>query len=79
MVDQPASAISIYPNPTNGIFTLTHSEEMEASTLYTTSGTEASEYNVIPTNGGFIYDISTLANGIYFLKTATETIKVVKH
>lgn len=79
VVNQPASEISIYPNPTNGIFTLTHSEEMEASTLYTTSGTEASEYNVISSDGGFIYDISTLANGIYFLKTATETIKVVKH
>ncbi len=52
---------------------------MEAPALYTSMGTEVVEFNVIPTDGGFIYDISTLANGIYFLKTATETIKVVKH
>jgi hypothetical protein len=52
---------------------------MEAPALYTTTGTVAIEYNVILMNGGFIYDISTLANGIYFLKNATETIKVVKH
>ncbi len=79
VVNQSASDMNVYPNPTNGSFTLTYSEEMEAPALYTTMGTEAIEYNVIPTNGGFIYDISTLANGIYFLKTATETIKVVKH
>lgn len=79
VVNQSASEMSVYPNPTNGNFTLTYSKEMKAPALYTTMGTEAIEYNVIPTNGGFIYDISTLANGIYFLKTATETIKIVKH
>jgi Secretion system C-terminal sorting domain len=79
VVNQLAIETSVYPNPTNGSFTLTYSEEKDAPALYTTMGTEAVEYNVIPTNGGFIYDISTLANGIYFLKTTTETIKVVKH
>jgi len=79
VADQVSSEMSIYPNPTNGTFTLTYSEKKDAPTLYTALGTEAVEYNVIPTNGGFIYDISTLANGIYFLKTTTETIKVVKH
>lgn len=78
-VNNPTNETSIYPNPTNGSFTLTYSEEKEAPALYTSMGTEVVEYNVIPTNGGFIYDISTLANGIYFLKTVTETIKVVKH
>lgn len=77
--NNPTNETSIYPNPTNGSFTLSHSEEMEAPALYTSMGTEAIEYNVIPTDGGFIYDISSLANGIYFLKTATQTIKVVKH
>jgi len=79
VVNLSASKMNIFPNPTNESFTLLYSEEMEAPALYTTMGTEAIEYNVIPTNGGFIYDISTLANGIYFLKTAKETIKVVKH
>lgn len=79
VVNQSASEMNVYPNPTKGSFTLTYSKEMEAPALYTTMGNEAIEYNVIPMNGGFIYDISTLANGIYFLKNATETIKVVKH
>jgi hypothetical protein len=79
IVNQSVSEMSVYPNPTNGSFTLAYSEEMEAPALYTTTGTVAIEYNVILMNGGFIYDISTLANGIYFLKNATETIKVVKH
>jgi hypothetical protein len=78
VVNQSSSKMSVFPNPTNGSFTLLHSEEMEAPALYTTMGNEAIAYNVIPTNGGFIYDISTLVNGIYFLKTATKTIKVVK-
>ena len=78
-VNNPINETSIYPNPTNGSFTLTYSEDKEAPALYTSMGTEVVEFNVIPTDGGFIYDISTLANGIYFLKTATETIKVVKH
>lgn len=79
VMNQSVSEMSVYPNPTNGSFTLTYSEEMETPALYTTMGIESVEYNVIPTNGGFIYDISTLANGIYFLKTAAQTIKVVKY
>ncbi len=78
VVDQSVSEMSVFPNPTNGSFTLLHSGEKVAPALYTAMGTKADAINVIPTNGGFIYDISTLANGIYFLKTATETIKVVK-
>src|SRR5574343_53253 len=78
VVDQSVSEMSVFPNPTNGSFTLLHSGEKVAPALYTAMGTQAGAINVIPTNGGFIYDISTLANGIYFIKTATETIKVVK-
>jgi len=79
VVNQSAIGTSVSPNPTNGSFTLTNSEEKDAPALYTTMGTVAIKYDVIPTNGGFIYDISSLSNGIYFLKTTTETIKVVKH
>jgi len=78
VVDQSVSEMSVFPNPTNGSFTLLHSGEKVAPALYTAMGTQASAINVIPTEGGFIYDISTLANGVYFLKTASETIKVVK-
>jgi hypothetical protein len=79
VVNQSTSEMSVFPNPTNGSFTLTYLEEKDAPALYTTMGPVAIKYDVIPTNGGFIYDISSLANGIYFLKTTTETIKVVKH
>jgi hypothetical protein len=71
--------ISLFPNPTTETFTFIGSKEKDAPLLYTTMGTASVEVIIVPTNDGFIYDISRLANGIYFLKSARETFKVVKH
>lgn len=79
VIPNSISEISLYPNPTFGTFTFTRTIENDTPQLYTTMGTAMLDFIVTPTVDGFIYDISRLANGNYFLKTATKTIKVVKY
>ena len=80
-VNNPASAtVGVYPNPVKDILNLTSIEPILSVTVYTVSGqlvlSEKSE-NAIQK-----IDLSTLSNGVYFVKAFTanaqKTIKVVK-
>lgn len=80
-INNSTSEITVFPNPTNGSFTLIPASKDSAPALYTNVGTEVqtSNYSVSSTEDGFIYDISSLANGIYFVRTGNQTTKIIKH
>ncbi|MCB0455607.1 MAG: T9SS type A sorting domain-containing protein, partial [Aequorivita sp.] len=69
---------SIYPNPTNGLFTVNSASKISKVTIYNNLGQLifiSEENNQV--------DISTISKGIYFVKIKdengqTETKKVVK-
>ena len=65
--------VMIYPNPSEGIFTVQH-ENIKSITLYNITGTKIMEATVDADE----YVISDLASGIYFVNIKTDTGSVVK-
>ena len=80
-VNQENEALTVFPNPTKGIFTILKSSNETAPKIYTNIGTEVafSMFTVNATKDSYIYNISNLSNGFYFLKTENEIIKVIKN
>jgi len=73
----PQQSITIFPNPSEGIFTISGSiTSGEVLTLYDYSGRKV---KTISFNKPLqAVDISNLSNGLYFLKTNTTTLKILK-
>ena len=65
-----------YPNPTDGIVTLTGITAGEQIRIYNLTGTQAATY-IATTDGKMQIDLSTLPRGTYILKTTTGTVKVI--
>ncbi|MGE8554356.1 MAG: T9SS type A sorting domain-containing protein [Chryseobacterium jejuense] len=67
---------SIYPNPTNGPLTI-HSEKSSEAKIYSTDGKMLKAVQV--QKGSNEINISEFPKGIYFIKTANESTKVIKN
>ncbi len=77
-----SSAISVYPNPSTGIFTVEFANGLN-KTINVTDITGRVVLTTSSTSDKVNVNISNLSNGIYYIKVIsnnnTEVIKVVKH
>lgn len=72
--DDSADKISVYPNPSTGLIHIDGAKNAEIS-IYNTVGVLVGEYNNY--SEGAI-DLSTQANGIYFVKVSSENFVATK-
>ncbi|ESU29887.1 glycosyl hydrolase [Flavobacterium limnosediminis JC2902] len=72
--------VSVYPNPSNGLFTLALGTFIpETITVYDLSGKIIlTDENVTISNSDYSLNLSSAASGIYFVKIASENQSVVK-
>lgn len=76
-----SSIVILYPNPSNGIITIeSSSDELSDIKIYNAIGQEVSNLTVLNQidETKIVIDISTLANGVYFIKTQTTLNRIVK-
>ena len=79
LLDQ--SEVTIYPNPTNGQVTILGSKsELEEIKLFNAFGQiiSANSFNVSYNEASTIIDLSSLRQGMYYIKTTTTANKVFK-
>ncbi|MBB4808214.1 hypothetical protein HNP38_003555 [Chryseobacterium defluvii] len=69
------NALSVYPNPIYGPFSI-RSDESSRANIYDQAGKLVKSLEVI--QGENKADVSDLPNGIYLIKTASETHKIIK-
>ncbi|MBA3666023.1 MAG: T9SS type A sorting domain-containing protein, partial [Bacteroidetes bacterium] len=69
-------SVSVYPNPTPGIITVSTNERSANIELYNVNG--ALVYSVKCMNNKQEIDLSKFQNGIYFLRCGTSVKKIVK-
>mgnify|MGYP000241745560 CR=1 FL=1 len=62
--------VNIYPNPTNGVFTISSSESIELVEVFNQVGQKVANFGHVNT-----IDISNLSNGVYTIK-ATSNAKI---
>lgn len=70
--EQTTMSLSIYPNPSNGIFTI--SGVFQKATIYDAQGNQIN--NVLNDN---IIDLTNHANGIYFVLVDERAFRLLKH
>ncbi len=72
--------LSIFPNPTSESFTIKSSKLISETTvsIYDVQGKLLVSSKMIPQNGQFTMNISSLENGVYFVKISLEGKSVVK-
>ena len=68
-IENPKSEISIYPNPSNGMFQILSTTKMESIKLLTILGKEI--ITVEPFNNQSTININQCAKGIYFVEIKT--------
>jgi hypothetical protein len=68
--------VSVYPNPSNGIFTIQSSEENATVEVYTMLGEKISSCQMV--SGKTDIDLSSRQAGIYLLKIKTNKGIVMK-
>ena len=66
-----------YPNPTDGMITVTGLTTGQQVRIYTLTGTQVAIHTATA-DGKMEIDLSTLPRGTYILKTITETVKVIR-
>jgi hypothetical protein len=71
-----AAAISVYPNPTNGIVQINGVQKGDLVEVTDMTGRLIGSQNMVSDNG--IIDLSAKPNGLYLLRTAGGVFKVVK-
>jgi hypothetical protein len=75
---QESISLNVYPNPTNGIFTIECGETKNELIIYNVLGekiyqSQINQLNNLPTGqAGSTIDLSNQPNGIYFLQVKTE-------
>jgi len=72
------SNLSVYPNPSNGIFTLSNSNtiQLKGAQVYDINGRLVKTINLDANNLKTNIDLSAMSQGLYFLKVNTETTSV---
>lgn len=68
------NSLSIYPNPSNGLFTLNNTDEKQ-TIIYNTLGEQVATINLV--EGENKIDLSHLPNGIYFIQCGNKKGKIV--
>ena len=68
--------LKVYPNPTDGRVTVTGLTIGTTLRLYNAVGTQVAVYTAHDEK--IVLDISSLANGLYFLNVDTNTIRIIK-
>ncbi|MDC7994927.1 T9SS type A sorting domain-containing protein [Altibacter sp. HG106] len=76
VADQEKGAISVYPNPATGIFTVSSQTNHFEYAVFDSSGRLISEGNLSEKSSKI--DLTSVQNGIYFLKIENRVIKLVK-
>ena len=75
------SKLTVYPNPANGLITVSYSENLSRIEIYNAFGQLVKTQNA--TDKELKLDVSYLANGVYFAKIASgnnnTTVKIVKN
>ncbi|MFM2387647.1 MAG: hypothetical protein RL660_2404 [Bacteroidota bacterium] len=73
-----STAVVVYPNPTTGLITITHDSSYRNFVIYDVKGAKLKEV-VGQFRNGTILDLSSFANGIYFIESKGVIIsKVIK-
>jgi hypothetical protein len=74
------NSISIYPNPSNGVFNLTWSSSSEMQIKVSdVSGKEIiSKHNITNETGNHSLDLSSYTSGVYFVTFTSENNRIVK-
>lgn len=75
------NTVTLYPNPTKGSFTLTSTlKELEIIGVYDVNGRELTSSVVITkvNTRSFNIDLTNLSQGLYIIKTKTQSYKVIK-
>ncbi len=67
--------LSVYPNPASNYVTLSGIENASVATLYDMRGTAVATYQLNGTDTRL--DLSDLANGVYMLRVAESTVKII--
>ncbi len=72
--------LSVFPNPTSESFTLQATKLVSETTisLYDIQGKLLISKKILPQNGTLTVDVSSLENGVYFVKVSSEGKSVVK-
>ena len=79
IADITAKRIMVYPNPTTGELRVTSYElQMDDIKIFDVMGRNVGVGFARPTNGEAVIDISHLSAGVYYLRIAGETAKVIK-
>ena len=70
----------VFPNPSNGVFTIVHGTALEADVPYQIFDTTARTIMTGVLNGDETHlDLSSLQSGLYFLKVAGAIIQLIKN
>ena len=76
---ETTTAMSIFPNPTNGMLNVTSNEEIDSIEIFNSIGNTVVSSKVVGNSSAI--DMSNLPNGMYFVRVSTsngiETVKVV--
>lgn len=72
--------LSVFPNPTSESFTVQATKLVSETTisLYDIQGKLLISKKILPQNGTLTVDVSSLENGVYFVKVSSEGKSVVK-
>ncbi|KAA3653059.1 MAG: T9SS C-terminal target domain-containing protein [Bacteroidetes bacterium] len=70
------NSFSVYPNPVSSILKI---QEKNSNKLFHLLDLNGKTIKTFQVNGYYELNLESLSNGIYFLKSNTEVIKVVKH
>lgn len=70
------NSFSVYPNPASSVLKIQENNSNKLFQLLDLNGRTIKTFKV---NGYYELNLEALSNGIYFLKSNTEVIKVVKH
>ena len=80
LVTYDDKGLSVYPNPSNGMFTLESSYDLEkvSITIYTMDGRLMYEDKIALLNTQKTLDLSSFSEGMYVLRVETSTFKISK-
>lgn len=73
--NQPAAGLSIYPNPSKGIFTVKSNENIVSLAIFSTKGECVYQLESLPSKS-IIPQLHGLTKGIYFVKIQTLSGKI---
>ncbi|HTA62048.1 MAG TPA: LamG-like jellyroll fold domain-containing protein [Bacteroidia bacterium] len=71
-----SSNVSVYPNPSNGVFVVTTNHQAKTISVVDVLGNEL--VSVTPTDNTTTINLNAQANGVYFVKIISDNAQIVK-